>query len=800
MSTAENESVVEQVGEPVGEALPDRLPVLPTKGLVVFPQSVTPLNVGEERSIRLIDDVMNREDRLLALVATRDPEQESPGPDDLYTVGTAVRIQRMLKVPDGSVRVLAEGLDRVRVGPYTQTSPFLEAGVLPLPDELEQSTELEALARNLQGLFGRVIDLVPYLPDELHVAAANVDDPAMLSYLVASSLRLPLEERQELLEMTDVRERLRRLTVIVNREVEVLELGAKIQSDVQSDMEETQREHFLRQQLRAIQQELGETDEAQAEVNELRGQLEEAGPPEGVREATERELGRLERLPPGAAEHSVIRTYLDWILSIPWKVRTEDDLDLAHAREVLDEDHYDIEKVKERILEHLAVVRLNPDAAAPILCFVGAPGVGKTSLGQSIARALGREFARISVGGVRDESEIRGHRRTYVGAMPGTIVRALRDAGAMNPVMMVDEIDKMGSDFRGDPSSAMLEVLDSAQNDTFRDHYLDLPLDLSQVLFITTANVLETIPAPLLDRMEVIPLAGYTDEEKLHIARRFLLPRQRSESGLEEKQLELTEDGLQTIIAEYTREAGVRQLERRLGAVARKVAREVAEGRSEGETVDGDRARELLGPERIHSEVKRRTAEPGVATGLAVTGAGGEILFVEAQVMPGSGKMVVTGQLGDVMRESAQAALSFVRAHQDELGLTLDDEYFTKNDVHLHIPAGAVPKDGPSAGVTLTTALVSALRKQPVDSDVAMTGEVTLTGQVLPVGGIKEKVLAARRAGIGTVVIPRLGEEQLAEVDPELLGDLRVVPADRLADVLAVALHGEGAAGDDAQA
>ncbi len=801
MSTAENESAVQQVGEPVGEALPDQLPVLPTKGLVVFPQSVTPISVGEERSIRLIDDVMNREDRLLALVAARDPEQEEPGPDSIYTVGTAARIQRMLKVPDGSVRVLAEGLDRVRVGPYTQTSPFLEAGVLPLPDELEESTEVEALARNLQGLFGRVIELVPYLPDELHVAAANVDDPAMLSYLVASSLRLPLEERQELLETTEVRKRLQRLTVIVNREVEVLELGAKIQSDVQSDMEDTQREHFLRQQLRAIQQELGETDEAQAEVNELRGQLDEADPPAVVREAVQRELGRLERLPPGAAEHSVIRTYLDWILAIPWNVRTEDDLDLAHAREVLDEDHYDIEKVKERILEHLAVVRLNPDASAPILCFAGPPGVGKTSLGQSIARALGREFARISVGGVRDESEIRGHRRTYVGALPGTIVRALRDAGAMNPVMMIDEIDKMGYDFRGDPSSAMLEVLDPAQNNSFRDHYLDLPLDLSRVLFICTANVLETVPAPLLDRMEVIPLAGYTDEEKLHIARRFLLPRQRGEAGLKDAQLEVTDDGLRTVIAEYTREAGVRQLERRLAAVARKVAREVAEGRSEGETVGGERTRELLGPERIHNEVKRRTTEPGVATGLAVTGAGGEILFVEAQVMPGSGKLVVTGQLGDVMRESAQAALSYVRAHQTELGLKVDDEFFVKHDVHLHIPAGAVPKDGPSAGVTLTTALVSALRDQPVDSDVAMTGEVTLTGQVLPVGGIKEKVLAARRAGIGTVVIPRLGEEQLAEVEPELLGDLRVVPADRLADVLAVALDGERSpAGDDAQA
>ncbi len=777
---------------PAGEVpeLPARLPVLPTKGLVVFPHSVTPLVVGEDRSIRLIDDVMNREDRLLALVAARDPEVEEPPPEDIYTVGTAARVQRMVKMPDGTVRVLAEGLDRVRVGGYEQTTPFLEATVTTLPDVLDEGTELDALARNLQTIFGRVIELVPYLPDELHVAAANVEDPAMLSYLIASALRLPLEERQELLELTDVRERLRRLTVIVNREVEVLELGAKIQSDVQSDMEQTQREHFLRQQLRAIQEELGESDEGQAEVNELRGRLEEVDPPDEVRQAVERELGRLERLPSGAAEHSVIRTYIDWILSIPWNVRTEDDLDLTRAREILDEDHYDIDKVKERIVEHLAVVRLNPDAPAPILCFSGPPGVGKTSLGQSIARALGRKFARISVGGVRDESEIRGHRRTYVGAMPGTIVRAIRDAEAMNPVLMIDEIDKMGSDFRGDPASAMLEVLDPAQNDTFRDHYLDLPLDLSGVVFICTANVLETIPTPLLDRMEVIPLAGYTDEEKLHIARRFLLPRQREQAGLSEAQMGVSDEGLRAVIGEYTREAGVRQLERRLGALARKVARDVAGGGDGDADIGEEQVRELLGPERVHNEVKRRTEEAGVATGLAVTGAGGEILFVEASVMPGSGKLVVTGQLGDVMRESAQAALSYVRSHADELDLPVSDDYFLQHDVHLHIPAGAVPKDGPSAGVTLTTALVSALSDRPVDSDVAMTGEITLTGHVLPVGGVKEKVLAARRAGIGTVIIPTLTKDQLAEVDEELLAGTTIVHADRLDQVLEVALNG----------
>jgi ATP-dependent Lon protease len=512
-------------------------------------------------------------------------------------------------------------------------------------------------------------------------------------------------------------------------------------------------------------------------------------PPEEVREAAERELTRLERLPQESAEHNVVRTYLDWILAIPWNVRTEDDLDLERARAVLDEDHYDIEKVKDRIIEQLAVVRLKPDAPGPILLLVGPPGVGKTSLGQSIARALGRRFARISVGGVRDESEIRGHRRTYVGAMPGTIVRAIRDSGAMNPVMMIDEIDKMGADVRGDPASAMLEVLDPAQNNSFRDHYLDLPLDLSRVLFVTTANVLETIPGPLLDRMEVIRLSGYTEEEKLHIARRYLLPRQIDGAGLPDGTLEVTDEGIGTVIAEYTREAGVRQLERRLGAVARRIARRVAEGDASTLVAGPDEVREILGPERIHNEVKRRTSEPGVATGLAVTGAGGEILFVEATVMPGSGRLTVTGQLGDVMKESAQAALSFVRARQETIGLELADDWFATHDVHIHVPAGAVPKDGPSAGVTMATALVSALSGRPVSEDVAMTGEITLTGQVLPIGGVKEKVLAANRAGIGGVILPRLNEDGLADLPPGLAEGMRITLADRIEQVLEVALE-----------
>jgi ATP-dependent Lon protease len=791
---AEEERPVEVVPEEPGEApeeapeIPASLPVLPLKETVVFPEGVAPLAIGEPRSVRLIDEVLNHTDRMLVLVASRDADIGEPPPDLLYDVGVAAVVQRMVRVPDGTVRILAQGLRRVRIGDYSQTEPFLTAAVEEIPDRAERTTEVEALARNLQGVFTRMITLVPHLPDELGIAVANMEDPTALSYLIASSIRLSVEERQELLEEVSLDARLRRLTELCTRELELLELGAKIQSDVQTDLEKGQREFFLRQQLKAIQEELGEGGDEAREIEELRERLAEADPPEEVRAAAERELARLERLPPEGAEHGVVRTYLDWILAIPWSTTTEDDLDLHRARTVLDADHYDIEKVKDRIIEQLAVARLKPDAQGPILCFVGPPGVGKTSLGQSIARALGRRFARISVGGVRDESEIRGHRRTYVGAMPGTIVRAIRDAGAMNPVLMVDEIDKMGADVRGDPSSAMLEVLDPAQNSTFRDHYLDLPLDLSRILFLCTANVLETIPGPLLDRMEVIRLSGYTDEEKLHIARRYLLPRQIDAAGLPDGLLTVTDDGLRTIAGEYTREAGVRQLERRLGAVARRVARRVAEGDESPVEVGPGEAREILGPERIHNEVKRRTSEPGVATGMAVTGAGGEILFVEASVMPGSGRLTVTGQLGDVMRESAQAAVSFVRSRAVELGLDLEGDFFSTHDIHLHVPAGAVPKDGPSAGVTMATALVSALTGRPVSEDVAMTGEITLTGQVLPIGGVKEKVLAARRAGIGGVIIPRLNEEALVELPEGLAGEMRITLADRIEDVLGVAL------------
>jgi len=591
----------------------------------------------------------------------------------------------------------------------------------------------------------------------------------------------------------DVTKRLRRLSEILTRELEVVQLGSKIQSQVESEIDKGQREYFLRQQLKAIQEELGEEDEQQAELNELRERIEEAKLPEEAQKAAERELSRLEKLPPVAAEYGVIRTYLEWLVDLPWSKETEDNLDIAHARQVLDADHYDLEEVKDRILEYLAVRKLNPESPGPILCFVGPPGVGKTSLGRSIAKALGREFERISVGGVRDEAEIRGHRRTYIGALPGTIVRALRDAGTRNPVFMIDEIDKMGADFRGDPSSAMLEVLDPAQNSSFRDHYLDLPFDLSEVLFIATANILDTVPAPLQDRMEVIQLAGYTVEEKLHIAKRYLVPRQLSANGLKASNIAFADPALRAIIEEYTREAGVRNLEREIGTVCRKIARDVAEEKAKGKVrVSAKRARELIGKRRFFSETRRRTKDPGVATGLAWTPVGGEVLFVEATAVPGSGNLTITGQLGDVMRESAQAALTWVRRHAQELAPDLPDDWFAKHDVHVHVPAGAVPKDGPSAGVAMTTALASLITNRPVRNDVAMTGEVTLTGQVLPIGGLKEKSLAAQRAGIKQVIVPDRNEGDVEEISEQEREGLDFVYADDIGDVLKAALQTDG--------
>jgi ATP-dependent Lon protease len=763
----------------VGE-IPAELPVLPLKETVVFPDSMTPLAIGQERSIRLVDDVVGGE-RLLALVAVRDSEVEAPGWDDLYEIGTAAVVHKMIRVPDGTLRILVQGLRRIRLDEPVADDPYLVARFAPVPDEAEESREIEALLRNAQGLFGRIIGLAPYLPEELQIAAANAEDAAGLCNLVASTLRLKTADKQRILELAATEERLREISKILNRELEVFELGTKIQSQVQSELEKGQREFFLRQQLKAIQEELGEGDPEQADANELRERLAALELPEEARKAADRELARLERLPAAAAEYGVIRSYLDWLATLPWGVTTPDDLDLDRARQILDEDHYDLEKVKERIVEHLAVSKLKQDPAGQILCFVGPPGVGKTSLGHSIARTLGRKFARLSVGGVRDEAEIRGHRRTYIGAMPGSIIRALRDAESINPVVLIDEIDKMGADVRGDPASAMLEVLDPAQNCTFRDHYLDLPFDLSKTLFICTANTVDTIPSALLDRMDVIQLSGYTEEEKLGIAERYLVPRQIEEHGLERDRIEIGEPVLRLLVREYTREAGVRGLERRIGDLCRKAAVLVARGSEDPIDVTEDLAREWLGPRKFSAETRRRTADPGVATGLAYTPVGGDVLYIEAQAYAGRGKLTVTGQLGEVMQESAQAALSWVRSHTEEL--ELDERWFSRHDVHVHVPAGAVPKDGPSAGIAMATAIASLVRETAVADDVAMTGEITLTGQVLPIGGVRDKVLAAQRAGLGRVILPRENESDLEELPPETRDALRFVLVDSIGEV-----------------
>jgi ATP-dependent Lon protease len=772
-----------------GQPAPERAGVLPLRDSVTFPEMLIPLNVGQPRSIELINDVL-RGDRSIVMVASRDPELDTPGPDDLYEMGVLGVVARMIRVPDGTLRVLIQGGQRVRIESWAQTEPYLVADISDAPDVVNQTPELVALMRNVQQTFSNIVQEVPYLPEELQVMVANVDDPSTLANLIAGALRLKTEEKQELLEELDVAKRLRRLSEVLARELEVVALGSKIQSQVQSELEKGQREYFLRQQLKAIQEELGEADEVQAEINELREQLEGRELPEEVRKQVDRELSRLQRLQPAMAEYGVVRTYLEWIAALPWDEATEDNLDLAHARKVLDADHYDIEQVKDRILEFLAVRKLKPDAAGGILCFVGPPGVGKTSLGRSIARALGRKFERISVGGVRDEAEIRGHRRTYIGAMPGVIVRALRDAGARNPLLMIDEIDKMGADFRGDPSSAMLEVLDPEQNSTFRDHYLDLPFDLSTVMFVTTANTLDTIPGPLRDRMEVIALSGYSGAEKLEIAKRYLVPRQIERNGLTKSRISFSDAALRVIVSDYTRESGVRQLEREIGSACRKVARQVAEGNAPRRVaVTEPRVRELLGKRRFFSEVRRRTAHPGVATGLAWTPVGGEVLFVEATAMAGKGNLTLTGQLGDVMKESARIALSYVRGHEAELGIQLPSDWFPGHDIHLHVPAGATPKDGPSAGVTMVTALASLLSGRPVGSDVAMTGEITLTGQVLPIGGLKEKALAAQRAGIRVVIAPELNRQDADEIPEHLRKTLRFEFVSEIGEVLEHALQ-----------
>jgi ATP-dependent Lon protease len=775
----------EAVTAEVRSNLPKALPVMPLRESVPFPEALMPLAIGQERSIKLVNDVLAG-NRMLVMVASRVEGDEEPGPDDLYRVGVAGVVARMLKVPDGTLRILVHGAQRVVLKEFIATEPYLIARIEEAPDEIVPSPELEALHRNVQATFSRIIEESPYLPEELQIAVANLDDPSELAHMIAGALRIKTEEKQALLEERDVTKRLRMLSELLAREVELAEIGTRIQSQVQSEMEKGQREWFLRQQLKAIQEELGEVDETQAEATELRERLEAAGLPEHAWNQAERELQRFERLPPQAAEHGVIRTYLEWLADLPWSTATDDSLDLKDARKVLDRDHYDIETVKDRILEFLAVRKLKPDARSSILCFVGPPGVGKTSLGRSIASAMGRRFERISVGGVRDESEIRGHRRTYIGALPGTILRVMRDAGSNNPVLMIDEIDKMGADFRGDPASAMLEVLDPEQNSTFRDHYLDLPFDLSSVFFICTANQLDTVPPALRDRMEIIELSGYTHEEKREIAKRYLVPRQMERNGVGRSRIEITPEALDVIIDGYTREAGVRGLERQIGSVCRKVAREFAEGtRKSKRVVRAKTVVDLLGKRRFQPDVQRRTGEPGVATGLAWTPVGGDVLFVEATAFPGDGKLQVTGQLGDVMKESAAAALSYVKSTDGGI----PDDYFRDHDVHVHVPAGAIPKDGPSAGITMATAMASRATGRPVRSDTAMTGEITLTGQVLPIGGLKEKALAAQRAGINRLIIPRRNEADIDDIPEHLRKRMRFVLVDDVDEVLDAALE-----------
>jgi ATP-dependent Lon protease len=768
--------------------VPDILAILPLRGTVLMPHAVLPLGAGRPASVRLIEEAVQA-GRLVGAVMQRDPHEEAPALDGLHPIGTITAIHKTVKQADGSLRVIVQGLGRFRLTEIIQREPFLRARVEAIEEVAPaRDLELEALVRSVRSMFEKVVSLSPGLPDELINVVGDAEEPGALADLIAASLpSLANERKQELLETINVRERLQALAGMLAKETEVLELGSKIQSEVQSEVSKTQREFYLREQMKAIQKELGDSDERTQEIEALRQKIEAAGMTDEARAEASRELDRLAKMPPAAAEYTVARTYIDWLVAMPWKQETTDDADLGRAHTILDEDHAGLEKIKDRILEYLAVKKIRPDGKDPILCFVGPPGVGKTSLGRSVARALGRKFHRISLGGMRDEAEIRGHRRTYIGALPGQIVQGLRRAGTRNPVLMLDEIDKLGMDFRGDPASALLEVLDPEQNSAFRDHYLDVAFDLSRVLFITTANVVDTVPPPLRDRMEIIHLAGYTEEEKIAIARRHLVPKQAREHGLASTDIDFTPEALRLLARGYTREAGVRNLEREIASVCRKIARRRAEGRTEPVQVTPDVVTSFLGSPRFElEELEERTRVPGVATGLAWTPAGGDNLIVEATRMPGRHTLTLTGQLGDVMKESVQAALAWVRSHARELGIASD--FWERSDIHVHVPAGAIPKDGPSAGVTMATALVSLLTDRPVRPGLAMTGEVSLSGRVLPVGGIKEKVLAAHRAGVRTVILPRRNEKNLVEDVPATVRDAMTFHlVDSIPEVLRVA-------------